>query len=142
MDKKDSDWIDKEIARHLEAVKGVPPEPEVLARAARYDRRHGRIVVDLDNGCVFAFPASRVQGLENATAAELADVELVADGYALRWPSVNADIRIEGALTGIFGSKKWMQRLAASEAGKKTSPRKSAAARENGKKGGRPKKVA
>ena len=136
------DWIDKEIARHTAAVKAVPPEPEVLAVAARYDRRHGRIVVDLDNGCVFAFPACQVQGLESATAAELADVELVANGYALHWPRVNADIRVEGALAGIFGGKKWMHRLAAAEAGKKTSPRKAVAARENGKKGGRPKRVA
>jgi hypothetical protein len=53
------------------------------------------------------------------TAADLADIELVAGGYALHWPRVNADIRVEDALAGIFGSRKWMQRLAAAEAGKK-----------------------
>jgi len=140
-----ADWIDEEIARHFDAAKArgaAEMEREVLAVAARYDRRHGRVVVDLDNGCVFAFPARQVQGLENATATELADIELVADGYALHWPRINADIRVEGALAGIFGSQKWMQRLAASEAGSKTSAAKTAAARENGKKGGRPKRAA
>ena len=112
------------------------------AKTARYDRRNGRIVVELDNGCAFAFPAHNVQGLDNATAAQLANIELLGDGYALHWPRVNADIRIEGALAGIYGSKAWMMRLAAQEAGKHTSPSKAAAARANGLKGRRPQKAA
>ena len=39
---------------------------EPRARAARYDRKTGRIVVDLTNGCSFAFPARDAQGLERA----------------------------------------------------------------------------
>ena len=37
---------------------------EPRARAARYDRRTGRVVVELTNGCSFAFPARMAQGLE------------------------------------------------------------------------------
>ncbi len=112
------------------------------AKTARYDRRSGRVVVELDNGCAFAFPARNVQGLEAAKPGDLAEIELLGDGFVLHWPRVNADIRIEGALSGVYGSKAWMLRLAASEVGKTTTPKKAAAARLNGQKGGRPRKAA
>ena len=112
------------------------------ARSARYDEQSRRILVEMDNGCLFAFPARSVQGLENASEDDLCEMELPGGGYALHWPRVNADIRIESALTGIFGSRKWMMRLAASEAGSRSSTKKASPSRENGKKGGRPRKAA
>lgn len=139
----EQDWIDKEVARASRSAKSAAhDEREPKAKAARYDRKTGRIVIELDNDCVFAFPAANVQGLEEATAAELAKIELLGGGYGLHWPRANASLRVEGALAGVFGSRKWMLRLAAREAGSRTSPKKAAAARENGKKGGRPAKRA
>jgi hypothetical protein len=136
----DLNWIDKEIARVSETHSADDLEP--CAKSARFDRRSRRVLVEMDNGCLFAFPAKLVQGLEQATLEELADIELLGGGYALHWPRVNADIRIESALAGIFGSKKWMMRLAAKEAGERTSEKKASAARANGTKGGRPRKLA
>jgi hypothetical protein len=49
------------------------------AAKARYDRELGRIVVDLTNGCVFAFPPRLTQGLERAT-----DDQLAGDGNPRR----------------------------------------------------------
>lgn len=139
----DASWIEKEVARVAEASKQVPEQArEPLALSARFDDRHNRVVVELDNGCLFAFPALHVQGLEHADCETLADIELLGDGYALHWPRANASLRIEAALAGIFGSRKWMQRITARDAGSRTSERKASAARENGKKGGRPKKTA
>lgn len=140
MDKQD--WIEKEIARVSHKTGKEEYEAEPCANSAKYDEPSKRILVELDNGCLFAFPAGNVQGLEQATQEELSDIELLGGGYALSWPRVNADIRIEAALTGIFGSKKWMIRLAAREAGSHSSARKTISSRENGKKGGRPRKVA
>jgi hypothetical protein len=138
----ETNWIEKEIARVVAAGRAAPDEErEPHALSARYDNKHGRVVVELDNGCLFAFPARHVQGLEEADAKAIADIELLGGGYALHWPRINASLRIEGALAGIFGNRKWMHRLAAKEAGSKTSEKKASTSRENGKKGGRPRKA-
>jgi hypothetical protein len=139
-----ADWTDAVMKRSLPAAqeRGAEVLMAPHAKTARYDRKSGRVVVELDNGCAFAFPARNVQGLEAAKPSELAEIELLGDGFVLHWPRVNADIRVEGALSGVYGSKAWMLRLAASEVGKRTSPRKAASSRLNGQKGGRPRKAA
>jgi hypothetical protein len=113
---------------------------EPRAAAARYDRPSGRIVVDLTNGCTFAFPARRVEELEEASEAEIGEVEIAGAGFALHWPSRDADLSINGLMHGVFGTRRWMSELAR-RAGSTTSPAKAAAARANGAKGGRPRKA-
>jgi hypothetical protein len=111
---------------------------EPRAAAARYDAASGRIVVDLTNGCVFAFPARALQGLANASDPDLAAVEVTAAGRGLHWEALDADFTVPGLLMGLFGSQTWMAREQARRAGSATSAAKAAAARENGRKGGRP----
>lgn len=115
---------------------------EPRAASARYDRKTGRIVVDLTNGCTFAFPARRAQGLEKADDAALAEVEVLGLGAGLHWERLDVDLSVPGLIAGLFGTKAWMDRRRAAHAGSATSPEKAAAARENGKKGGRPRKNA
>lgn len=115
----------------------IADETEPRAQSARYDPRSGRIIVELANGCTFAFPAKLAQGLENATDDELADVEVLGTGYGLHWEKLNEDHALPALLAGIFGTKRYMAQLA----GRATSPAKAAAARANGAKGGRPKKA-
>jgi hypothetical protein len=52
--------------------------------------------LELNNGCLFAFPARKTQGLSDATAAQLAAVEVVGDGYALRWEDLDAEYTVGG----------------------------------------------
>ena len=111
---------------------------EPRATAARYDRASGRVVVDLENGCAFAFPPRLAQGLEGATDDQLATVELLGRGYGLHWEEPDVDLSLPGLMAGIFGTKAWMAR----RAGRATSKAKAAAARANGAKGGRPRKSA
>ena len=107
------------------------------ATAARFDRKAQRIVVELSNGATFAFPPRLVQHLETADENQLAEVEVIAAGEGLHWESLDADFTVAGLLNGIFGTARWM----AGQAGRSTSPAKAAAARENGRKGGRPRKA-
>jgi hypothetical protein len=113
---------------------------EPRARAARYDRRTGRVHVDLTNGCSFAFPARKAQGLERASDAELAQIEIL--GLGLHWERLDVDLSVPGLLAGLFGTKAYMDRQRAARAGAATSAAKAAAARRNGAKGGRPRKAA
>jgi len=111
---------------------------EPRARAARYDGRLGRVIVELTNGCTFAFPPRLAQGLEEATDEQLAEIEILGAGYGLHWEALDADLSIPGLLAGLFGTKAYMAR----QAGQATSPAKAAAARVNGAKGGRPRRSA
>lgn len=110
---------------------------EPRAAAARFDAASGLIIVDLTNGATFAFPPRLVEGLTEATPAQLGEVEVLGLGFALHWESLNVDYTVAGLLNGVFGTARWM----AARAGAARSPAKAAAARANGAKGGRPKKV-
>jgi Protein of unknown function (DUF2442) len=130
-----ADLTDSEIDAALEGGRRAAAS-EPRAATARYDRKLGRVVVELTNGCTFAFPPRLAQGLEDATDDELETVEILGAGYGLHWEALDADFTVPGLLAGIFGTKAYMAR----RAGQATSPAKAAAARANGLKGGRPRK--
>lgn len=115
-------------------------EPRALA--ARFDRTSGRVVVELVNGCTYAFPARIVQDLNGATDDALAGVEVDGAGFNLHWTALDADLYVPALVAGIFGTRDWMTRELARLAGQAMSPAKAAAARANGAKGGRPRKAA
>jgi hypothetical protein len=115
---------------------------ELRAAAARYDRASGRVIIDLTNGCSYAFPAKLVQDLQGASDDDLAGVEVDGMGFNLHWPALDVDLLTPALVSGLFGTRAWMTREFARVAGKATSPAKTAAARANGAKGGRPRKTA
>ena len=127
--------IDRALARGQQRLLTEPQ-----ASSARYDRRTGRVRVELTNGCSFIFPARALQGMAGASDAELARIEIMGIGYGLHWPALDADFTVPGLLMGVFGTRAWMASELARRAGQSTSPAKSAAARTNGRKGGRPRK--
>src|SRR3546814_10499426 len=78
---------------------------EPRATTARYDRASGRVIVDLENGCTFAFPPRLAQGLEGATDDQLAAVEILGQGYGLHWEALDADLSVPGLMAGLLGTK-------------------------------------
>lgn len=110
---------------------------------ARFLPAERRVIVELENGTAFLFPVDQVQGLTGASGPELEAVE-VWGADMLVWPALDAHVSLESLMMGIFGSKAWMaslQRRRGKLGGAVRSDAKAAAARANGKKGGRPKKA-
>lgn len=110
------------------------------ATAARYDASSGRLVVSLHNGVELAVPVRLVEGLADADPASLSEVEITPAGLGLHWPALDADVSVPGLLDGVFGSRSWMAAQLGGRGGRTSTPAKAAAARANGRKGGRPAK--
>jgi hypothetical protein len=112
------------------------------AVSARYDRRRSRVVVTLNTGVELAFPTRLAEGLADASPDDLSDIEISPAGLGLHWPRLDADLYVPALLQGVFGSKSWMARQLGAHGGRSRTAAKVAAARENGRKGGRPRRVA
>ena len=133
-----ADWIDQEITHSYDAAVRAGAAG-ICAVAARYDSRKKLLVVVLNNGVILMLPPGLLQGLGGATAKQLARVELTPGGFGLHWEELDADLGVAGLASGVFGNGAWMSELAR-QAGSRTSARKAASARANGKLGGRPRK--
>lgn len=112
------------------------------ADSARYDRRLGRVVVRLSSGLDVAFAPADTQGLEKATPADLATIEISPSRLGLHFPKLDADLYLPALLEGILGSRRWMAARLGERGGRVRSAAKTAAARANGRLGGRPRKGA
>ena len=63
----------------------------------------GRIVfIELTDGRQIGFPAARFKLLSNASEQQLKQVELRANGTALRWEELDEDISVSGIVQGSF----------------------------------------
>ena len=108
--------------------------------SVRYDRRVARIVIALASGLELAFSPKHAQGLENAHPADLLDAQITPSGLGVHFPRLDADLYLPALLEGFLGSKRWMAAEIGKVGGTASTKAKSAAARRNGKLGGRPKK--
>jgi hypothetical protein len=106
---------------------------------AWYDRDTSVVIVQLRSGAFFGFPPELVQYLRGASEKDLAEVEVSPAGDGLHWEALDADLEVSALLAGIFGSKEWMRELGRA-GGRVRSDAKAAAARRNGRMGGRPPK--
>ena len=111
------------------------------AVAVRYDRRIARIVISLASGLEIAFSARDVQGLENARPNDLTDAEISPSGLGVHFPKLDVDLYIPALLEGFLGSRNWMASQMGRVGGSASTADKAAAARKNGKLGGRPRKT-
>jgi hypothetical protein len=130
---------DEEIRASIPAARARGAEAERIeprAVEARFDAGTGRIWVELFNGCLFAFPVGASQELEGASEEDLTGLEVWQDGEGLHWEALDVDISVPGIMARLLNLREWGARYM----GQLTSEAKARAARENGKKGGRPRR--
>jgi Protein of unknown function (DUF2442) len=116
-------------------------EENPLAVSAGYDSGRNRIVITFNTGADFSFSPEQAQGLEHATPEELSKIEISPSGLGIHFPELDADFDVPSLLLGAFGTRRWMAAKLGREGGKARSDAKRDAAKNNGRLGGRPKKV-
>ena len=80
----------------IESVRAVEPA------ASRVWAEKRMIFLELTDGRIIGFPASRFRRLKEASDEELSKVELRLDGFALRWEHLDEDITVPGIVAGNF----------------------------------------
>ena len=112
------------------------------AVSAKFDKRLGKVIIELSSGLMIGFRPEDAQGLEKAGAGDLAEIEITPSGFGLHFPKLDADLYIPALLEGFFGSRKWAAARLGASGGSARTKVKAAASRANGRLGGRPRKPA
>ena len=110
------------------------------ATGAAYNRDTGLVCIRLSNGIVIGLPAAQTQGLEGASEKALSSISISPSGYGIHFPVLDVDLYLPALMEGIFGTKAWLAERGR-KGGQAATKAKKAAARENGKLGGRPRKT-
>lgn len=133
-DLTDEEWKAQIREARAEGRRANRVEPRAVK--AWYDPERKLVMFELKNGCVFGFPQRLGDGIEDATPEQLAQVEVLFPGDGIGWDELDAHISVPGLLYYLLNVKEWYAKWL----GSAKSEAKAAAARENGKKGGRPRK--
>ncbi len=102
--------LKKEIIEAKKAgEKAYRTEPRAVS--VKYNKKTGRVIVDLITGVSFMFPASMAEELYNVSKSELSNVKVLADGFAIYWEKLDVALSVPDLLQGIFGSESWMKKI-------------------------------
>ena len=100
---------------------------------ARFDRRSGRIVIQLSSGVEISFSPRDAEGLDQASSRELDQIEISPSGSEIHFPRLDVDLHLPGLLAGHLGSERWMaarQQSVCSQAELRPRSQKKTAAKE------------
>lgn len=134
-DNRSSSDFDRSFAAAT-AEAGEADRVEPRAHAVTYDPERKLVLVELRSGFVFGFPPSRVSGLAEASAGQVASVRISPSGDGLLWEELDTHVSLTGLVRDGLNLREWAPRLM----GQQRSEAKAQAARRNGLKGGRPRR--
>lgn len=129
---------DTDIERALQSA-SHSGEPTLTALDLAENEDGRMLSLKISDGSRHLIPVNRVEGLSGAPSHEILRFEITEDGLGVHWPGLDLDLYVPELLQGMYGTKKWMSSLG-KRGGSSRSAAKCRAARENGRKGGRPRK--
>ena len=78
------------------------------AQSARYDAGRNRVIVRLTTGVELGFAPQDAEGLQDASVADLRQIELETHGLGIHFPTLDVDLYVPALLEGVLGSARWM----------------------------------
>ena len=140
MNREIPEWARKEVranfARASRAGRWAARNEPRAARAS-YRARGDALRIELTNGAAITIPVKLIPDLKQATRSDVQSVEVLGRGSGLHWESLDLDLSVSGLVSSLFSGPEWMTELGRA-GGQRSSAAKAAAARRNGRKGGRP----
>ena len=133
-------WIAKELRSNFaRASRAGRRAARIEPRAAdvEYRAREHAVRIELTSGAAVTVPVKLIPSLRRAAARDINAVEILGRGGGLHWESLDLDLSVPGLLSSVLAGREWLAELGRI-GGQKSSPAKAAAARRNGRKGGRP----
>jgi len=110
---------------------------QARASTVEYRSKEHALRIELTNGAAINLPVRLVPDLRRAAPRDIRAVEILGRGGGLHFESLDLDLSVPGLLSSVFGGPEWLAELGRI-GGRKSSAAKAAAARRNGRKGGRP----
>jgi hypothetical protein len=134
------DWVKKELrSNFVRASRAGRLAAKIEPRAARatYRARDDALRIELTNGAAITVPVKLIPGLKGAAPRDVRAVEVLGRGGGLPWGRLDLDLSVPALVSSVFAGPEWMAELGRF-GGQRSSAVKAAAARSDGRKGGRP----
>jgi len=133
-------WIKKELRANFARASRAgrrAPKAEPRAAFAAYRSRERALRIGLTTGATITLPVKLISCLKGVRPKDLRAVEVLGRGSGLHWGGLDLDLSVPGLLSSLFSGPEWLAELGRI-GGRNSSAAKAAAARRNGRKGGRP----
>ena len=134
------EWIKKELRDNYAKVSRAgrrAARTEPRAAKVKYLARDAALQIELTNGVMLRVPVKLIPSLRRVQARDIRTVEVLGRGSGLHWEKLDLDLSVPALVSSVFEGPTWMAELGRM-GGRQSSSAKVAAARKNGRKGGRP----